>query len=77
VFTLEVLMIDMTMTSLLPILVSCVTATCFTYIFSGDAALFTFHLDNDWTVERVPACILLGVFCGLVSLYFIRTMSFA
>lgn len=77
VFTLEVLMIDMTMTSLLPILVSCVTATCFTYIFSGDAALFTFHLDNDWTVQRVPACILLGIFCGLVSLYFIRTMSFA
>ncbi len=77
VFTLEVLMIDMTMTSLLPILVSCVTATCFTYIFSGDAALFTFHLDDDWTVQRVPACILLGVFCGLVSLYFIRAMSFA
>ncbi len=77
VFTLEVLMIDMTMTSLLPILVSCVTATCFTYIFSGDAALFTFHLDNDWTVQRIPACVLLGVFCGLVSLYFIRTMRFA
>ena len=77
VFTLEVLMIDMTMTSLLPILVSCVTATCFTYIFSGNDALFTFHLDNDWTVQRVPACVLLGIFCGLVSLYFIRTMSFA
>ena len=77
VFTLEVLMIDMTMTSLLPILVSCVTATCFTYIFSGDQALFTFHLDNDWTVERTPACVLLGIFCGLVSLYFIRAMSFA
>ena len=77
VFTLEVLMIDMTMTSLLPILVSCVTATCFTYIFSGDAALFTFHLDNDWTVQRIPACVLLGIFCGLVSLYFIRTMTFA
>ena len=77
VFTLEVLLIDMTMSSLLPILVSCMTATCFTYIFSGDAALFTFHLDNEWTVQRVPACLLLGVSCGLVSLYFIRTMSFA
>lgn len=76
VFTLEVLLIDMTMSSLLPILVSCVTATCFTYIFSGNAALFTFHLDNSWTVQRVPACVLLGVFCGLVSLYFIRMMSF-
>ncbi len=76
VFTIEVLMIDLTMASLMPILVSCVTATCFTYIFSGDAALFTFHLDNAWTVERVPGCIGLGVFCGLVSLYFIRTMGF-
>ena len=76
VFTLEVLMIDMTMSALLPILVSCVTATCFTYVFSGDASLFTFHLDSGWSVERAPACILLGISCGLVSLYFIRMMSF-
>ena len=77
VFTLEVLLIDMTMSTLLPILVSCVTATCFTYILSGDAALFTFHLDNSWNMQRIPACLLLGIFCGLMSLYFIRTMSFA
>ena len=76
VFTLEVLMIDLTMASLLPILVSCVTATCFTYIFRGSTSLFTFYLDIEWPVERVPANILLGVFCGLVSLYFIRTMTF-
>ena len=75
VFTLEVLMIDMTMSALLPILVSCVTATCFTYIFSGDAALFTFHLDSVWSVQRIPACVLLGITCGLVSLYFIRMMG--
>ena len=75
VFTLEVLMIDLTMASLLPILVSCVTATCFTYILSGNEALFSFHLESDWTVERVPASILLGICCGLVSLYFIRTMN--
>ena len=75
VFTLEVLMIDLTMASLLPILISCVTATCFTYIFSGNAVMFSFHLDSDWTVQRVPATILLGICCGLVSLYFIRTMN--
>ena len=75
VFTIEVLLIDLTMASLLPILISCVTATCFTYIFSGDAVLFSFHIDNSWRLERVPACVLLGVFCGLVSLYFVRTMS--
>ena len=75
VFTLEVLMIDMTMSALLPILVSCVTATCFTYIFSGEASLFTFHLDSEWSVHRIPACVLLGISCGLVSLYFIRMMG--
>lgn len=75
VFTLEVLMIDLTMASLLPVLVSCVTATCFTYIFSGSTALFTFTLDSQWTVVRVPANVLLGIACGMVSLYFIRTMT--
>ena len=75
VFTLEVLMIDLTMASLLPVLVSCVTATCFTYIFRGSTSMFTFELESTWIVERVPASILLGVFCGLVSLYFIRTMT--
>lgn len=75
VFTLEVLMVDLSMASLLPILVASVTATCFTYIFMGSNSLFTFHLDGEWIVERVPACILLGVSCGLVSLYFIRMMT--
>ena len=75
VFTLEVLMFDLTMASLLPILVSSVTATCFTYIFRGSTSLFTFTLDSPWTVDRVPANILLGIACGLVSLYFIRSMT--
>ena len=75
VFTLEVLLIDMTMSSLLPILVSCVTATCFTYIFVGGDALFTFRIDSEWNVSRIPACVLLGIACGMVSLYFIRTMG--
>lgn len=75
VFTLEVLMVDLSMAALLPILVSSVTATCFTYIFMGSDSLFMFSLDESWVIERVPASILLGVFCGLISLYFIRMMS--
>ncbi|RRD03053.1 chloride channel protein [Prevotella sp. OH937_COT-195] len=75
VFTLEVLMVDLTMASLLPILISSVTATCFTYIFTGSASLFNFSLDGSWTLERVPATILLGVCCGLFSLWFIRASN--
>ncbi len=75
VFTLEVLMVDLSMASLLPILISSVTATCFTYVFMGSDSLFNFHLDSAWMIERVPASILIGITCGLVSLYFIRSMS--
>ena len=75
VFTLEVLMVDLSMASLLPILISCVTATCFSYILMGEQSLFDFTLTNPWGLDRVPACILLGVFCGFVSLYFMRAMS--
>lgn len=75
VFTLEILMVDLSMASLLPILISCVTATTFTYIFQGDSSLFDFTLTNPWTVQRTPACILQGIFCGFVSLYFMRMMS--
>ncbi len=75
VFTLEVLMIDLTMAALMPILISCVTAMCFTYLFLGGDSLFHFQLDGAWAIERVPATILLGVFCGLISLYFIRMMT--
>lgn len=76
VFTIEVLMIDLTMGSLLPILISCVTATCFTYVLVGDSSLFSFTLSEAWPVERVPANMLLGITCGMVALYFIRSMTF-
>lgn len=75
VFTLEVLMVDLTMASLMPIMISCVTATCFSYIFTGSASLFSFHLDSAWGVARIPACVLFGLFCGIISLYFMRMMT--
>lgn len=75
VFTLEVLMVDLSMASLLPILVACVTATSFTYIFTGSQTLFGFSLETQWAISHIPACILLGIFCGVVSLYFIRAMA--
>lgn len=75
VFTLEVLMVDLSMAALLPILTSTVTATVFTYIFVGNRSLFDFTLNSAWNIDRIPASILLGLFCGMVSLYFIRMMS--
>lgn len=75
VFTLEVLMIDLTMASLLPLLISSVTAATVSYIFTGTEAMFRFHQDQIFTMERIPYVILLGIFCGLVSLYFTRAMN--
>ena len=75
VFTLEVLMIDLTMTSLLPLLISAVTAATLSYIVTGQEAIFRFHLDEPFQLNRIPYVIMLGIFCGLVSLYFTRAMN--
>ncbi len=75
VFTLEVLMIDLTMASLLPLLVSCVTAATVSYIATGTEAMFQFHLDNPFVMQRIPYAIMMGICCGFVSLYFTRAMD--
>ena len=75
VFTLEVLMIDLTMSSLLPLLISAVTAATVSYIVTGQEAMFQFHLDQPFELNRIPYVIMLGIFCGLVSLYFTRAMN--
>ena len=57
VFTLEVLMIDLTMASLVPILISSITADIFSYLFTGTSTLFTFHLDSAhgaWSAYQAP-----------------------
>ena len=74
-FTLEVLMVDLTMASLLPLLVSCLTATCITYTLAGTSPMFSFELTDPFIVRRVPTALLLGITCGLVSLYFTRVMN--
>jgi CIC family chloride channel protein len=76
VFTLEVLMIDLTMSSLLPLLISSVTAATVTFLVSGQQAMFKFNMDQPFLLDRIPYVILLGIFCGLLSLYFTRTMNF-
>ena len=63
------------MTSLLPLLISAVTAATVSYITTGTEAMFKFHLDQAFEMERIPYVIMLGIFCGLVSLYFTRAMN--
>ncbi len=75
VFVLEVLMIDLTMASLLPLLVSCVTAAGVAIAVTGSGTLFSFAIKEGFVIGRFPAYIALGVVCGLVSLYFTRTMN--
>lgn len=74
-FTLEVLLLDLTMTSIAPLLISSVTATAFSYFLMGSDAMFRFDLYELFSLERIPFIIILGVICGLVSLYFTRGMN--
>lgn len=71
-FTLEVLMLDLTMASLIPLLISGITAATLAYFFMGDTVLFHFALSNQFNADNLPYYILLGVLAGFISLYFTR-----
>lgn len=72
VFTLEVLMLDLTMASLIPLLISGITAAVLAYYLMGDEVLFKFDLVNSFDTINVPFYLILGVFSGFISLYFTR-----
>ena len=74
VFTLEVLMLDMTFSSVIPLLISSVTATTIAYILQGDSALFNLNSEA-FSLSRIPYYIILGLVCGFSSLYFTRGMN--
>lgn len=74
VFVIEVLLLDLTMASVLPLLVSSVSAAAVAYVLSGKEILFQFIQTDPYHIERIPLMILLGVVCGLMSLYFSKTM---
>lgn len=74
VFVIEVLMLDLTLFTVLPLLVSSVTAATFSYITTGSKAMFDYSHGDQFLMERIPYVILLGIFCGLVSLYFTRAL---
>ena len=62
-FVMEVLLMDLTMTSIVPLLIASVTATAFSYLFMGNEVMF--HFDNyaPFTLDRIPYLSLLGVVC--------------
>lgn len=74
VFVIEVLLLDLTMASVLPLLVSSVSAAAVAYVLSGKENLFLFIQTDPYYIERIPLMILLGIVCGLISLYFSKTM---
>ena len=73
-FTLEVLMIDLTTVTVMPLLISSISAASVAYIFTGYDLEFFFVQSEPFIMERLPYFIGLGVMCGLVSLYFTRVM---
>ncbi len=76
VFTLEVLMLDLTMVYLAPLLISAVTATALSYFFMGKGVLLMFTNVSPFQIENIGYYILLGIFTGLLGFYFTRSAMF-
>jgi CIC family chloride channel protein len=76
VFTLEILMFDLSIGSILPLLVSSVTATAISFLLMGDVVQFPTESLELFSMSNLPYYLLLGVFCGFASLYFTRGTLF-
>ena len=74
-FTLEVLMLDLTAVSVMPLLIASITSTTIAYVYTGYEFEFFFAQTEDFYTSRIPYVIMLGVVSGLISLYFTRVMS--
>lgn len=73
-FTLEVLMIDLTGMTVMPLLISSIAGATVAYILEGYDCEFFFSQSEPFLTSRIPWTALLGVVCGLVSLYFTKVM---
>ena len=71
-FTLEILLFNVSMSSLLPLLISTISATVVSYIFRGQTPVFACTL-TPFSMANIPFYIILGVVGGFGSLYFMRT----
>jgi CIC family chloride channel protein len=74
-FTLEVLMLDLTTVSVMPLMIASVTSATIAYIYTGFEFEFFFAQSVQFTAIKIPFVLVLGVACGLVSLYFTRVMN--
>ena len=70
-FTLEILLFNISMTSILPLLLSTISATVVSYIFLGDSLPFECSL-SPFAMGNIPFYLVLGVFCAGCSVYFTR-----
>ena len=76
VFTLEILMLDLTMSSIVPLMISSVTATTVAYFLMGEDVLFSFKMQGSFMMSNIPWYIALGIFTGLASIYFTKMTLF-
>ena len=71
-FVVEVFLFDLTATTALPLLLSSLTAATVAYFLMGTGVQFSFTVEQPFTLSQLPFYAILGVFCALVSLYFLR-----
>lgn len=76
VFAVEVIMIDLTAASIVPLLIASVTGVLTSYFFLGQAVLYPFEIKEGFVISNFPYFIILGILTGLVSVYFTRIYMF-
>ncbi len=71
-FVLEVFLFDLSATTALPLLLSSLTASTVAYFLMGTGVQFNFTIGEPFALSQLPYYMVLGVFCAVVSVYFLR-----
>ena len=70
IFAIEVFSLDLTLASLIPLLLASVSASVTSHFFFGNDVLLPFRIEEGFTISDIPFYIFLGLIAGLVSIYF-------
>jgi chloride channel protein, CIC family len=75
IFCLEVLLIELSVPAFIPLLIAAITGTIVTRFLTSSEVLFNYSLSDVFNIKDIPFYLILSVFTGLISIYFLRTFN--
>lgn len=74
-FAIEVLLVDVSISAFTPIMIAAATGTLVSLIALDESILLSFKGQQTFDYHNIPFYILLGIFTGFISVYYVRNFT--